>query len=254
MRLHPLTAHELKVANFNDWDHLFQFSGFPEPFLSRSEVEVRRWSREYRSRFLRDDLSSLERIEDITLLEQTMLRLPGLVGSPLSINNLRNDLQVSHRALSHWLQIFERLYAIYRISPIGGIKIQALKKAQKHYHYDWTLVKDPGPRFENMVGNNLLAHVQYHEDTQGRDVELRYYRDSEKREVDFVITEDQKPRLLIECKTGDEAISPHLHYLKSKFPKAEAWQLSHHGSKDYVSDTGIRVTPAWKMLSQEIEI
>jgi predicted AAA+ superfamily ATPase len=250
LRLHPLTAEEVKIKNFNEWEQLFRLSGFPEPFFGASEVEGKRWSRDYRTRLLRDDLSSLEKVEDLTLLEQLMLRLPELVGSPLSINSLREDLQVSHRALSRWLTLFERVYAIYRLSPLGGPKIHGLKKAQKHYHFDWTLIKNEGARFENMIGSHLLAQIQFLEDTQARELELRYFRDQEKREVDFVVVEDQKPLLIVECKLTDGAISPHLHYLKQKFPNAQAWQLSHQGNKDYVSGEGITVAPAWKLLKK----
>lgn len=49
-----------------------------------------------------------------------MLRLPELVGSPLSINAIRENLQVSHKTVAHWLQILERLYAIFRLSPFAG--------------------------------------------------------------------------------------------------------------------------------------
>jgi predicted AAA+ superfamily ATPase len=110
--------------------------GFPEPFLSGSETEARRWSREYRTRFIRGDVTSLERIQDLGHLELLMLRLPELVGSPLSINALREDLQVSHKSVSNWLGALERLYSIFRLSPLGAPRIRAVKE-QKHYHLDW---------------------------------------------------------------------------------------------------------------------
>jgi hypothetical protein len=51
-----------------------------------------------------------------------------LVGSPLSINALREDLQVTHKTVAQWLEILERLYAIYRLSPFGAPRIRAMKK------------------------------------------------------------------------------------------------------------------------------
>jgi hypothetical protein len=56
-------------------------------------------------------------------------------------------------------------------------------------HFDWTLVKEPGPRFENMVALHLLKWVAFQEDTLGLEFELRYFRDIDGREVDFVILE-----------------------------------------------------------------
>ena len=86
---------------------LLHLGGFPEPFLSGSEVEARRWSREFRGRLIQEDVNSLERVLDLGRLELLMLGLPDRVGSPLSINALREDLQVSHEkvwAVEHGLQ------------------------------------------------------------------------------------------------------------------------------------------------------
>jgi hypothetical protein len=38
---------------------------------------------------------------------------------------------------------------------------------------------------------------------QGRDLDLRYFRDTDGREVDFVVVEGQRPKLLVECKWAD---------------------------------------------------
>lgn len=177
-----------------------------------------------------------------------MLRLPELVASPLSVNSLRNDLQVSHKTVEHWLQILERLYAVFRIPPFGAPKLRAVKKERKHYHFDWTLVSQQGPRFENLVACHLLKWVEFESETKGRDLELRYFRDVDGREVDFVVVERRDPILMVECKWGDPDLSPGLRYLRARFPKVPAWQLLATDYKDYVSPEGIRVAPAASLL------
>jgi predicted AAA+ superfamily ATPase len=111
--------------------------------------------------------------------------------SPLSVNAIREDLQVSHKAVSRWLEILERLYALFRLAPFGAPQIRAVKKEQKHYHFDWTLISNEALRFENLVACALLKWVNFQEDTQGEEIELRYFRDVDGREVDFVVTKDQ---------------------------------------------------------------
>ncbi|MBI4679449.1 MAG: ATP-binding protein [Elusimicrobia bacterium] len=189
-------------------EQLFTFGGFPEPFLGGSEVQAKRWSREYRSRLIRDDLSNLERVNDLGKMELLMLRLPELVGSPLSVNGLAEDLRASHKAVSHWLDILERLYAVARLSPFGPAKIRAVKKERKHYHYDWSLIKDPGPRFENITAMHLLKWAHFQQDSLGLDVEVRYFRDVEGREVDFVVLEEGKPSLLNKVQDRRRAALP----------------------------------------------
>lgn len=250
LRLHPFSYDELNSTSFKDFESLFQLGGFPEPFFGSDKTESKRWSKEYRSRILRDDMSSVESIHDLGTAELVLLRLPELVGSPLSINGIAEDVQTSFKTIKKWLDIFERFYAIYRLSPFGSPKIKALKKEQKHYHYDWTLIKEPGYRFENMIGNHLLKKVHFLEDTQGREIELRYFRDSEQREVDFVIIEDKKPKVFIECKYSETQVSPNLKYLKKKFPDSKFYQLTYRSGKDFLSQEGIRVSDAYKIITE----
>lgn len=244
LRMHPLSFAELKLKTSDDLMPLLQLGGFPEPYFAASEIESKRWSREYRTRLIREDLVQLERVQDLGSMELLALRLPELVGSPLSINGVREDLQVSHKAVATWLTILERLYAIFRIPPFRHSKIRAVKKEQKHYQFDWTLISDLSFRFENLVACALLKWVHFSQDTLGENDDLCYFRDVEGREVDFVVTRNKKPTMLVECKWNDAPISPALKYLKARFPHCEAWQISAIGKKNYIGEDGIRVCPA----------
>jgi hypothetical protein len=248
LRLHPLSAAELGLESKAELQQLLRLGGFPEPFFGQSEVEARRWSREYRSRLVHEEVASLERILDLGNLELLLMRLPDLVGSPLSINALREDLQLSHKTVASWLRALERMYALFRLAPLAGPKIRAVKKEQKHYHLDWSLVPELPQRFENLVAAHLLKWVHFQEDTLGRDLDLRYFRDTDGREVDFVVVERRSPILLVEAKWSDAPADKSLRYLKLRYPRAEAWQLSATGKKDFVSEDGIRVAPALALL------
>jgi predicted AAA+ superfamily ATPase len=249
-RLHPLSVAELGIDKPKAFRELLVLGGFPEPFFSGSKREARRWSREYGSRLVHDDVASLERVQDLGQLELMILRLPALVGSPLSVNSLREDLQVSHKTVSGWLAVLERLYAVFLLPPFGAPRIRAVKKEQKHYQWDWSLVQEEGPRFENLVACHLLKWVHLQQDIEGLNIELRYFRDTDGREVDFVITENGTPKWLIECKYSDAEPSKSLRYLHRKYPQAEAWQISAIGKKDYLSKDGVRVAPALTLLSE----
>ena len=248
LRLHPLSVAELKIGDTGGLMQILALGGFPEPFLSGSQRQARRWSREYRTRLVREDVTSLEYIQDLGQLEMLMMRLPELVGSPLSINALREDLQVSLKSVSNWLNVLERLYVIFRLPPFCAPRIRAVKKEQKHYHMDWSVIAADSARFENLVACHLLKWVHFQQDSQGRELELRYFRDIDRREVDFVVTERSNPIKLVECKWGDADVDGGLRYLKTRFPDAESWQISAVGTKDYQTRDGIRVAPALELL------
>jgi predicted AAA+ superfamily ATPase len=249
IRMYPLSVAELKLQTDEDFKTLLTLGGFPEPFFSGSETKAKRWSTAYRNRLINEEITTLESVFDLSLLELLMIRLPEMVASPLSINSLREDLQVSHQTIARWITIFERFYAIVRVPPFGHPKIKAVKKEQKHYHTDWSLVPELGARFENLVAISLLKWIYFEIDTKGRDLELRYFRDIDGREVDFVITENRKPIQCIECKWNDGDLSKGLKYFKTKFPSCEAIQIAAIGKKDYETMDSIKAMPALKYLN-----
>lgn len=251
-RLHPLSVAELDITKQKDLLDLFKLGGFPEPFFSGSEKSAQRWKKSYASRLIADDVQSLEQSQDLTSMELLLWRLPDLVASPLSINSIREDLGPSHKTVGKWLDIFERLYAIFRLSSFGSPLIKSVKKEQKHYHFNWAEVKKDGPRFENLIACHLLKWVHYKQDTEGENIELHFFKDREDREVDFIITQNEKPIYAIEVKLSDEPVSKHLIYFKKKFHDVPAFQIYLNGKKDYISAEGIRCMPALHFLKDFI--
>ncbi|MEM7179511.1 MAG: ATP-binding protein [Spirochaetota bacterium] len=221
-RLHPFSLTEADPKRRRETTTaLLRFGGFPEPFLEKDEKNHRRWQRERISRVIYQDLRDLETVKEMSLLELLVDALPGKVGSLLSVNALKEDLDVSPNTVSRWLEILERIYYCYRILPYGAPKIRAVKKANKLYLWDWSEVQSLGARFENMIAGHLLKFCHFKEDTEGYKMELRFLRDTGGREVDFVVLQDKKPLFAVECKTGDKSVSKHIQYFheRTKIPK-----------------------------------
>ena len=249
LRLHPFSFAELGLRTGSDLQDLLTLGGFPEPWLGADATQARRWSMQYRSRVIHEEAASLEGIRDLGQAEATLMALPERVGSPLSIDSLRELLRVSHHTMSAWLDAFERLYTIFRLSPFTLRNSRAVHKQTRHYHFDWSIIPDAGARFENLVACHLLKWVHWRQDAAGEDLALHYYRDRDGREVDFVVTRRHQPQLLVECKYSDAAPGRGLRYLSERFPAAEAWQIAATGRKHYKTATGIHLAPAATFLA-----
>lgn len=167
------------------------------------------------------------------MIELLAVTLPTRVGSQLSIKSLQEDLAVSPNAVSRWIEILEQLYFCYRIYPYGAAKLKAVKKAAKIYMWDWSMVEDQGPRFENLVASQLLKYCHYQEDCFGRKLELRYFRNVvNEKEIEFIVLEKNKPLFAVECKTGESQISKELVNSGKKLNIPELYQV-HMGKKKF---------------------
>jgi predicted AAA+ superfamily ATPase len=233
-RLHPLSVSELQqnYAESFDLERLLKFGGFPEPYFANSERDWRRWHLERQSRILYEDLRDLERVHEISKVELLVETIPSRVGSPLSLKSLAEDLQVAHSTVERWLDILENLYVCFRISPFGSPKIRAVKKEQKLYLWDWSVNEDAGARFENLVASHLLKYCHFVQDTEGHRMELRFIRDTDKREVDFVVLKNNKPIFAVEANVSDKSLSPNLRYFAERTEIPKFYQ-THLGNSTY---------------------
>jgi len=251
-RLHPFTLGELLRADRADvlppetfWKSVLEqtphagaseglltlerFSGFPEPLFAGSEELFRRWKQEHHRLIIREDLRDLTRIREIGLVESLLMLLPERIGSPLSINSLREDLNVAFDTVQHWLQTLERLYYLFEIRPYAQRMARALRREGKVYFYDFTEVETPGPRFENLVAVHLRKLVDAWNDWGYGDFELHYVRNKEKKETDFLVTERRKPYALIEAKLSTGAIDPSLVYFHERLKPRYGIQVVREG-------------------------
>ena len=230
-RLHPFTLSELHQKKLLPLEEIVKFEmqiptslhrqlkdllvlgGFPEPLFSGSEKEAGRWRLAYGARLIRDEIRTLEKVMDLDKMELLLDRLPVTVGSVLSINSLKEDLEVAFETVRHWVSIFEKLYAIFRVPPFGAPRIKAVKKEQKLYFWDWAKVENEASRFENLVALHLLRFVHWRQDVEGEKWELRYFRDVVGHEVDFILLKQGKPWAAIEVKLNEQNLDSNLKYL-----------------------------------------
>lgn len=261
-RLHPLTIAELVDRTFNPdiwlvfseevslriWHDLLEFWGFPEIYESQDPRDLRRWHNDREKRIIQEDIRDVSTIRDLSTLEILASLLPERVGSLFSVNSLIEDLRVTHRTVSAWLDMLEQMYFCYRIYPHQSTNIKSLRKEPKIYLWDYTGIEDTGARYENVVANHLLKYVHFLTDVHGKTAELRFLRDIEQREVDFCVIVDGKIDMIIEVKSKKSSISPHLVYFWEKLGKPPAYQLTFEEGID--SDhRGIRMMSASKFLT-----
>lgn len=229
-------------------DRIEHFTGFPEPLFAGRSERLRRWRRMRRELVIREDLRDLTRIREIGLIDQLVELLPERIGSPLSVNSLREDLGVAFDTVKSWLDTLARLYFLFELRPFAGKLARTLRREAKVYLFDPSEVEDAGARFENLVALHLHKLVDAWNDRGHGDFALWYVRDKERREVDFLVTERRRPWLLLETKLSDTAPSPALRYFAERLRPAHAVQLVRHGSLRKAH--GIVVVPAERLLAR----
>ncbi|MBI5846543.1 MAG: ATP-binding protein [Nitrospirae bacterium] len=263
-RLHPFSLAEMEGIPYRSFvagelpmgkdfyqdalNTLDNFGGFPEPVTKQSKRQLRRWHNEKIERMFREDILDVQSIRDIGNMKLLSDILSSKVGALLSLNTIREDLEVSHRAVTHWMDILEAFYYHFRIYPFSAKKIRSLKKEPKLYLWDWSEVEDEAARFENLIASHLLKFVHFITDNEGHKAELYYLRDVDKREVDFLVTIKNRPWFAVEVKLNDTAPSPNLLYFRDRLAITHLFQVVKKEKTDRL-EKGVRIISAGKFLA-----
>lgn len=249
-RLHPFSFAEMngeimRVPHDALIDHLFSpkliltqeyrahlealmaFGPFPTPLFAQNRNKLRLWQRERTERLIREDLRDLSRIQELSQIEMLVSLLPDRAGNPLSINALREDLEVAYATMKLWISYLKQIYYCFDIKPYSRNITRSLKKEGKLYLWDWSEVEQEGARFENLIANHLLKYAHYLTDTGEANVELHYLKNKEKKEIDFLLVKDKKPWLPIEVKTNDDTYSTNWANFLKELPCKRGIQVTY---------------------------
>jgi len=230
------------------FEALLRFGGFPEPLFKQDERTLRRWQNERLDRLVKEDIRDIESIRDLSALQILVEILPSKVGSKLSLNALRDDLQVAHKTISVWMNVLERFYYHFRIYPFASRAIHSLRKEPKLYLWDWSQLEDEAARFENMVASHLFKFAHFLRDAHGYQTDLFYVRDVEGREIDFLVAVNKKPWFAVEVKESNVTPSKHFAYFAQKLHIPFMYQVVKTPNVD-VLQKRVRVISADKFLS-----
>jgi predicted AAA+ superfamily ATPase len=266
-RMHPLSIAELLSTQLPDetllrspaflddaqWEALNRFGGFPEPFAAATDRFSRRWQSLRHAQLLKEDARDLTRIQELPLLEVMAKILQSRSSQQLIYANLAKDVTIAPNTARSWVDVLCSLHYGFLVKPWSKNVTSALRKEPKWFLRDWSGITDEGQRFETLMACHLLKATDGWTDLGYGQFELRYIRDKQKREIDFVITRDSKPWILVEAKLRDTRLSPALPHFQQLTGAAHAFQVVMHMpfvNANPFDRKGPLIVPARTFLSQ----
>lgn len=253
-RLHPFDVRELKAIGFAATpaeiiDRLMSVGGFPEPFLDGTPEFYHLWKRTHLDVMLRQDMIDSDVVRNIRQIELLVDLLRTRVGGTVSYANLATELQVSDKTVKRWLEVLENLYVVFKITPYSKKIARSVLKQPKYYFYDVARVPDPGARFENIIAASLLKEVQFRSDCLGQDWNLSFLSKKGGGDVDFLITRDEKPKIMVEAKLSDDAPAPGFRLFANELKGAEKIQLVKNLKREKTYPDGVEIREAGQWLA-----
>lgn len=226
--LTPMTLADL--ADFGDTSlrHRLLRGGLPPFFLQKSlpEREYQEWLDAYWAK----DIQELFRLERRHSFRKFLELLLAHSGGIFEASRYAAPCEISRTTVANYLGVLEATFTAHVVRPYNTHRPTEIVSAPKVYGFDtgfvchargWTELRDDdlGQLWEHFVLNELHARLQTRE--------VRYWRDKQGHEVDFVLAERDRQPVAIECKWSAGAFDPSgLRSFRGRYPEGESFVVA----------------------------
>lgn len=244
IRLRPLTQGEilrnepniferLKTQNFinntgydkEKTSEIIFNGGYPEPLKIKNKREKTSWYKDYVDTIIEYDLKDISNIKRQNSLKNLLDIIASFSSKFIDKSKITSSLSLANQTLDSYLAILENTYLIDKVAPWLKTDYERVNKQSKYFMTDTGLMASllkwkeddlildadkSGKIFETYVYNQLVTQVEYH----NHEYELYHYRDREKREIDFIVEDDNNNIFGIEVKSGSTVSKEQFKHLK----------------------------------------
>jgi uncharacterized protein len=197
LKLLPFSLEELiHKQQKNSLDEVLHTGFYPRLF--DHQIPPQQAYSDYFATYVQRDVRALVNITDLALFEKFVRLCAGRIGQVLNLQNLSQDLGVTHVTAQRWLSVLQASYIVHLTQPFHWRTTKRLIKSPKLFFYDvglaaWLngmqseeqITTHPlrGALFENMV---MMEALKYRLN-RGLHDNLYFYRDSDGAEVDLIL-------------------------------------------------------------------
>lgn len=235
---------------------------FPEVVLEKEKEIKRRILKEYLETMFFKDLAERFRIRNQNLLRELIKHLVTNIATPFSLNAfwrfIKQTYPVSKRTVLNYTNYLEEIGLVFLLKKFSYSLKEQAQTPRKAYLLDnglrtihgFKFSEDRGRVLENTVFLELL-----HRQTKDILLEIFYWQDRQKREVDFVLKRGRKIESLIQVCASVENFQTKEREVKALVKASEVFGCSNlsiitsdfQGKEEYQGKE-IRFFPLWEWL------
>lgn len=204
--LYPIAQSELSttesfIETRQNLENRLLYGGYPELFSLATSAEKENYLKEIINSYLLKDILMFEQVQHSNKMLQLLKLVAYQIGSEVSYDQLAKQLQISRNTVEHYLDLFSKVFVIFRIGGFSRNLRKELTKSSKWYFHDVGLRNallnnfesvatrpDIGALWENYIISERVKYLTY----ERRRENYFFWRTYDQQELDWVETKDNE--------------------------------------------------------------
>ncbi len=170
--------------------------GMPDYYLNTIERDS--FFSNYIRTYLERDIRSLAQVGDLNSFHKFLISVASRTGELLNYSSIAEDVGLSVNTIKKWISILESTGIIYLLQPYNNSELKRAIKNPKIYFLDtglctylskWNNLEAlidssvSGHYLETFVISEIIKNIK----SKKENIDIYYYRDKEKKEIDLVL-------------------------------------------------------------------
>jgi len=204
--LFPLSLEEINpekdiLAGLKELNDVLVYGSYPEVASQGSFEKKMELLQEITSSYLFKDILEFQQLKNSNLVDTMLKALAFQIGSEVSYNELSKLLEVNKKTVERYINLLEKNFIIFRVSPYSRNKRREIAKLKKIYFYDLGIRNalinnfnplsdrnDVGALWENFIISERIKYQAYHNVYSNN----YFWRTYDGSEVDWIEERDGK--------------------------------------------------------------
>jgi predicted AAA+ superfamily ATPase len=244
--LTPMVTRDLHDFGRPDIEHRLAAGGLPPFFLGEAGTAADR--QEWTDSYWAKDIQELFRLERRHAFQRLIELLMADSGGIFDATRFAGPMEVSRQTVNNYLAVLEATRVAHVVRPFSSRQSTEIVAAPRVYGFDTGFVtffrgwrelrpEDLGLLWEHFVLNEIHAMMP--------GAEVRYWRDKQHHEIDFVIPVRGKSPVTIECKwsAGSDVDGRSLASFRHRYQGGLDLLVAHDVDRPFTAAVGgLRVT------------
>lgn len=197
----PGKYKKAEYININDlYERIFN-GGMPE-FIKREGINREVFFESYIKTYIERDIRDLENIGNELDFRKFMVAVASRTGEQLNYSNISKEIGVSDKTIRNWISILVNTGVIYLLEPYRSTKIKRLTHMPKIIFMDtglcaylegWENARELQLNFKagHYLETYIISEIVKSYNSKGVRLDISYYRDKEKNEIDLIFKKNR---------------------------------------------------------------
>ena len=227
-------SYSIYPFNFNEskshfcFDEFIVWGGLPSVVIEKKEEQKLQNLNEILSTYVNKDVKALVKEENMAAFNHLITLLAFNQNQIQDYNSLSREVKIDVRTVERYISILTGTYVLHKLDSYASNLSNELKKSKKFYLYDNGIRNllvnnlealnehcDKGLLYESYVFNYLNSKIL-------ANMELRFWRTKDQKEIDFILLKNQKPYLIeVKSKLEKAVVPKHIDNFIKYYPSTK---------------------------------